>query len=105
MPTNSSFDLSRVAYNVRGIRSKRVKYCVLVDGQPKKINQSRLRSFRRTDLEDFALALVDCDNPTRLALADVEPEKIPQVLAYLAQHHRLRLPQPSLKERLAQHQS
>jgi len=105
MPINSSFDLSRSAFNERGIRGKRVKYCVLVDGQPKKINQSRLRSFRGAYLDDFALALVDCGNPTQLALAQVEPKKIPQVLAYLSQHYRLRLTQLSSEERLAKRQA
>ncbi|NKB99907.1 MAG: hypothetical protein GKR90_15605 [Pseudomonadales bacterium] len=101
---NVSFDNSRAAFHARGKNGKRIKYCVLVDGEPKRISRPRLRAYKRAYVEDFLGALVDCDNPTQLALARVKPRKLPLVLTYLSQNYRLRLAQRSPEERIARHQ-
>ncbi len=89
------------AYYGRSLAGKKIKYCVMVNGEAKKISRSRLKAFNNGAILDFATSLVDCDNPSRLALAQIESKKISDVLYYLSSKYKLTLNPLSPEEMLA----
>ncbi len=96
---------SRSAFRARTLSGKRMQYCVMENGEPKKLRRSSLKAYRGGYVDDLANALVDCDNPQQLALASVKPKHIPGVLLYINEHYRLRLKQMTPDERLARRQA
>ena len=100
--TDRTYRMGRVAFSKRDAQGERIRYCVMVDGESKRITRTRLRALQGASVDDFALSLVDCNNPGQLALAKVEArEKIPHILYYLAAHYEVSLVQLSPEERLA----
>ena len=71
--------------------AQRTKYCVLVEGKPKKLKRSTLKPFKGGSRLELANAMYDCDNPDRLALGLVEKKQIPYVLYYLNKRFKLEL--------------
>ncbi len=102
LSTDRTYRIGRVAFSKRDAQGEKIRYCVMVDGEAKRITKSRLRALQGASVDDFALSLVDCNNPGQLALAKVEErEKIPQILYYIAAHYEMSLVRLSPEERLA----
>ena len=95
----------KFAYAKRNERGEKIKYCVMVDGEPKRVSRSRLEAFHGRSVTEFALSLVDCNQPEQFALAQVQDRStIPDILYYLAAHYQVPLVKLSPEERLAQQQ-
>ena len=89
------------AFSRRTEDGKKIKYCVMVDGKPKKITRARLKQFNGGSVDDFAHGLVDCEQPSALALARVDKAAVPQIVYFLAKRYELDLVLLSPEERLA----
>ena len=77
----------------------------MINGEPKKISRSRLESLQGKSVLEFANALVDCNEPNQLALAQVrEKELIPQILYYLTANYGVSLSAVLPEEQIAQNQ-
>ena len=85
------YEFGKSVYNGRAAGSKKIKYCVKVDGEPKKLKRKTARLYKSGSVKDFALALVDCSNPDTLALSTVEKDHVPLVLYYLNKRFKLDL--------------
>ena len=93
----------KTAIAKRDAQGERIRYCVMVDGEAKRVTKGRLRTLQGGSVDEFAHSLVDCENPGQLALLRVQDrDKIPHILYYLASHYELNLVQLSPEERLAQ---
>ncbi len=89
--SNFAYDRGKAAYKGRTVDGRRMRYCVMIDGNVERVRRSTLKQFRSASLESLAYALVDCDNPDALALTQIDPKRVPFVLTYLSQHYNLRL--------------
>ena len=100
------FRRGKLAYAKRDAKGNKIKYCVMINGEPKKISRSRLESLQGTSVLEFANALVDCNQPNRLALAQVqEKASISQILYYLTANYRISLSAVLPEEQIAQSQT
>lgn len=100
--TDRNYRMGRVAFSKRTVTGEKIRYCVMVNGEAKRITKTRLRALRGSSIDEFALSLVDCNDLAELALAKVEErEKIPHILYYLAAHYEVSLARLSPEERLA----
>ena len=96
-----NYTRGKSAYLARSEGGAKIKYCVMVDGEAKKLSRSRLKSFDGGSVDSFMYGLVDCANPENLALAQVDRERIPYVVYYLSQRYQVGLVRLSPEERLA----
>lgn len=71
--------------------AEKIKYCVKVDGEVKKLKRSTVKQYRKSSAEAFAYALVDCADPERLALTTMGREQAQVVLYYLNKRYALDL--------------
>ena len=78
-------------YKGRAEGAEKIKYCVKVDGEVKKLRGSTAKLYRKGPVRDFALALIDCANPERLALTTMSRDHVPVILYYLNKRYRLKL--------------
>lgn len=85
------YEFGKAIYLGRTPGSKRVKYCLKVDGKAKKIGSRSLKSWRGRKQVDFANALYNCKQPDKLALQGVAKEEIAYVMYYLNKRYKLAL--------------
>jgi len=85
------YEYGKAIYLGRAPGTKKVNYCVNVDGAAKKLRGRTLRDYKGATQLDFANALVNCQQPDELALAGVRKEEIAYVLYYLNKRYRLNL--------------
>lgn len=85
------YEFGKALYLGRGPSSQKIRYCVLVDGAPKKLRLRNVRRYRSASQLDFANALYDCDNPEQRALLKIKKEEVAYVLYYLNKRYRLEL--------------
>ena len=85
------YEFGKAIYLGRTPDSKKTKYCVNVEGQPKKLRGRTLRSYKGAKQLDFANALVDCQQPDQLALLGIKKEEVAYVLYYLNKRFKLEL--------------
>lgn len=88
---DESYEYGKAVYLGRLPDSEKVKYCVLVDGEAKKLKKRTLKPYRRKTRTDLANALYRCDDSTTLALASLKREQVAFVLYYLNKRFRLKL--------------
>ena len=100
------FRRGKLAYAKRDTDGNKIKYCVMINGEPKKLSRSRLESLQGKSVLEFANALVDCNQPDQLALAQVQDkETIPQILYYLTANYGVSLSAVLPEEQIAQNQT
>lgn len=85
------YEYGKSIYKGRADGTEKIKYCVKVDGEVKKLKRSTVKPYRKGLVKDFALALIDCKEPERLALMTMEREHVPVVLYYLNKRYKLKL--------------
>ena len=85
------YEYGKSIYKGRADGAEKIKYCVKVDGEVKKLKRSTARPYRKGLVKDFALALIDCKDPERLALMTMERDHVPVVLYYLNKRYKLKL--------------
>ena len=85
------YESGKQIYKGRANGAEKITYCVDVDGELKKLRRGSIKMFKGGSRKDFALALLDCDNPERLALTTMQREQVPIVLYYLEKRFRLDL--------------
>jgi len=85
------YEYGKSVYLGRSPGSKKISYCVKVDGELKKLRGRNLKSYRGAKQLDFANALYNCKAPDELALAGVDKEEIAYVIYYLNKRYKLDL--------------
>lgn len=90
-PVDETYEYGKSVYLGRAKGTEKIKYCVSVDGKPEKLKRKHLKPYKNGSTRAFAEALVDCDNPERLALTTVQPDQVPVVLYYLNKRYKLKL--------------
>lgn len=85
------YEFGKSLYLGRAPGSKKVNYCVKVNGEPKKLRSRSLRSYKGVKQLDFANALYNCNDPEQLALLELEKEQVAYVLYYLNKRYKLNL--------------
>ena len=85
------YEFGKAVFKGRAEGAEKIKYCVMVDGKAKKLKRSTAKPYRNGPARDFALALVDCSAPERLALTTMAREHVPMVLYYLNKRFKLDL--------------
>ena len=88
---DEAYEFGKLIYKGRASGTEKIKYCVLVDGEAKKLKRSTAKPYRKGSSEAFALALVDCKMPERLALTTMNREHVPVLLYYLNKRYKLAL--------------
>ncbi|MEM9620032.1 MAG: hypothetical protein AAF993_00190 [Pseudomonadota bacterium] len=88
---DEAYEFGKSVYKGRAQGSEKIDYCVKVDGEVKKLKRSTAKSYRNGPTRDFALALIDCETPDRLALTTMSREHVPLVLYYLNKRYKLDL--------------
>ncbi len=88
---DEAYEYGKLIYTGRAEGTEKVKYCVLADGQPKKLKRSTLKPFRNGKSAELANAIYDCDNTEQLALAKLDRKQVPFVLYYLNKRYKLNL--------------
>lgn len=88
---DETYEYGKSVYLGRASGAEKIKYCVNVDGKPEKLKRKHLKPYKNGSTRAFAEALVDCDNPERLALTTVQPDQVPVVLYYLNKRYKLKL--------------
>ncbi|MEM7099418.1 MAG: hypothetical protein AAF541_14235 [Pseudomonadota bacterium] len=90
-PKDEVYEFGKSVYNGRAAGATKIKYCVKVDGELKKLKRKTARAYKSGSVKDFANALYDCKNPDTLALSTVERDHVPLVLYYLNKRFKLDL--------------
>lgn len=85
------YEFGKALYLGRAPGSKKINYCVKVEGEPKKLRGRSLRSYKGAKQLDFANALYNCNQPEQLALLELEKEQVAYVLYYLNKRYKLNL--------------
>ena len=85
------YEYGKAVYLGREPGTTKIPYCVLVDGEPKKLKRRTLKPYRKGSVVDFANALYHCDDPSKLALLSLAKDQVPHVLYYLNKRYRLKL--------------
>ena len=85
------YEYGKSIYQGRAPGATKQKYCLIVDGEPKKLNRRTARAWRGSDRLAFANALYNCDEPANLALKAVDEQQVPYVLYYLNKRFKLEL--------------
>lgn len=88
---DESYEYGKAVYLGRLPESEKVKYCVLVDGEVKKVKRKTLKPYRKKTQVELANALYRCDDPSKLALHSVKQEQVAFVLYYLNKRFKLKL--------------
>ena len=88
---DESYEYGKAVYLGRLPDSEKVKYCVLVEGEAKKLKKRTLKPYRRKTLKELANALYRCDDSSKLALKSLKREQVAFVLYYLNKRFRLKL--------------
>lgn len=85
------YELGKAIYLGRAPNTKKYKYCVEVDGKPKKIKSSRLKPFKNGTRQALADALINCKQPDQRVLSQLDKGQQSYVLYYLNKRYKLRL--------------
>lgn len=85
------YEYGKAVYLGRLPDSEKLEYCVLKDGEAKKLKRRTLKPYRGKTLKEFANALYRCDDSTKLALNSLKREQVAFVLYYLNKRYRLKL--------------
>lgn len=85
------YEYGKAVYLGREPGTTRIEYCLLVDGEPRKLKRRTLKPYRGGSVVDFANALYRCDDPASLALLSLAEDQVPHVLYYLNKRYRLKL--------------
>ncbi len=88
---DKTYEFGKSLYLGRAPGSQKVKYCVKVDGEAKKLRGRALRPFRGASQLDLANALYNCDKPEQRALLSLKKEEVAYVLYYLNKRYKLDL--------------
>lgn len=88
---DESYEYGKSVYLGRLPDAQKINYCVLVDGEPKKLKKRTLKPYRGKTLSDLANALYLCEDMSELALRSLEKEQVAFVLYYLNKRYRLKL--------------
>jgi len=90
-PRDEAYEFGKSVFKGRVKGAEKIKYCVKVDGELKKLKRSTVKSYKAVNVQDFALALFDCEDPERLALTTLPKEHVGVVLYYLNKRFKLDL--------------
>lgn len=88
---DESYEYGKAVYLGRSSDAKKLAYCVLVEGEAKKVKKKSLKPYRRKTRSELANALYLCDEPSKLALHSLKKEQIAFVLYYLNKRFKLKL--------------
>lgn len=88
---DEAYEFGKSIYLGRAPGSQKIKYCVKVDGEARKLRGRTLRPYKGTNQIDFANALYSCENPEQRALLKVKKEEVAYVLYYLNKRYNLDL--------------
>lgn len=88
---DEAYEFGKAVYKGRIKGTEKIKYCVRQDDEVKKLKRSTAKKYRKGSTQKFALALIDCKMPERLALTTMPREHIPAVLYYLNKRYKLKL--------------
>ena len=101
--TDRKYRMGKLAYAKRDVEGKKIKYCVIADGEAKRVTRSRLKALHGSSVLEFAQSLVLCDQPEQLALMQVaDRSAIPNIIYYLAMNYGVNLTPVSASEQIAQ---
>ncbi len=85
------YEFGKSIYLGRAPGSQKIKYCVKVDGETKKLRGRTLRQYKGSKQVDFANALYNCEAPEERALLKIKREEVAYVLYYLNKRYKLDL--------------
>lgn len=88
---NQYYEDGKAIYKGRKYGSRRIAYCVNVDGEKKKIRARHLRSFVGGTATKLSANLYDCDAPNTLISQNISPDDFNAVLHYLDARYALKL--------------
>ena len=88
---DQAYEYGKALYLGRAPEAHKLKYCLNVDGEAKKIGRRSLRPWRGKPQLEFANALYDCDSPDQRVLLKLEQEQVAYVLYYLNKRFKLDL--------------
>lgn len=88
---DESYEYGKAVYLGRSSDAKKLAWCVLVDGEAKKVKKKTLKPYRRKTQSELANALYLCNEPSTLALTALKREQIAFVLYYLNKRFKLKL--------------
>jgi len=88
---DEGYEFGKSIYLGRAPGSQKIKYCVKVDGEAKKLRGRTLRPYKGSKQVDFANALYNCENPEERALLKIKREEVAYVLYYLNKRYKLDL--------------
>ena len=88
---DETYEFGKSVFKGRVAGAEKIKYCVMVDGEVKKLKRSTAKAYREGSFRDFAVALIDCNAPDRQALTTMDREHVPLVLYYLNKRFKLNL--------------
>ena len=88
---DEAYEYGKAVYLGRSPGAQKIDYCVVVDGEAKKVKRTNLKPYKGVTRQELANALYNCDNSEQLALRSVSQEEVPFVLYYLDKRFRLNL--------------
>ena len=80
---DEAYEYGKAVYLGRSPGAEQIKYCVVVDGEAKKVKRSTLKPYKGVTRQELANALYNCEAADQLALRSVSQEEVPFVLYYL----------------------
>ena len=90
---DETYERGKSIFKGRADGAEKIKYCVKADGEVKKLKRSTVKPFKNASPQDFALALVDCQAPDRLAVTTMRDHQVQPMLYYLNKRFKLQLGQ------------
>lgn len=85
------YEYGKAVYLGRSPDAEKLQYCVLVDGEAKKLKRKTLKPYRKKTRVELANALYLCDDTSKLALHSLKQEQVAFVLYYLNKRFKLKL--------------
>lgn len=88
---DESYEYGKAVYLGRSPDAEKLQYCVLVEGEAKKLKRKTLKPYRKKTRVELANALYRCDDTSKLALNSLKREQVAFVLYYLNKRFKLKL--------------
>ena len=88
---DQQYELGKSYFKARQLDGSKLKYCLKVDGELKKLGRRSVKVFRNSSTENFVKALYNCENSQQKIMDVVPAEHGPALLYYLNKRFKLRL--------------
>lgn len=88
---DQTYEVGKSIFRGRQAGAPQLSYCVMVDGEKVPVKRKSLRSYKRSNYNNLADNLYDCDDPEKKIAEKLSKDNFLYVVYYLNKRHKLNL--------------